>query len=160
MENSELTLELPDVSDMRLISALPQKCFEARNRRTITNRCVGDPPVSPPVDKCGGKYMVDTAGYVPKEEQLRLLTQSGAALESYRRKMYPERVPKDYMDDRDPPLNPTIRKSYDFFDCHRDVRFVKNALTLQEKEAAIMAEREKAKAAQPEPPPTDAGVAN
>lgn len=68
-----------------------------------------------------GGYLVDTAGYIPKEVQLGLLQSAGKSLDDYYRDRYPgnpqllDLVPRNYSEDVDPPYNPTARKDFDVF---------------------------------------------
>lgn len=78
-----------------------------------------DPPVYEPPNI--GGYLVDTAGYIPKEVQLGILQSAGKSLDDYYRERYPanpqlfDLVPRDYSEDIDPPYNPTARKDFDVF---------------------------------------------
>lgn len=90
-------------------------------------KCLDISPVES--DILGGDILVETAGYVPKEEQLRILTQSGEALDAYRRRVYPTYVPIDNTDDVDPAIDPTVAKGYDIFDAYDSIRVVKSKMT-------------------------------
>lgn len=79
----------------------------------------------------GGQRIIETAGYIPKREQLRLLAKSGRQLEEYRKSLYPD------MDDGKYPVeeeyDPTTRKDYDYFDFHADRTYVIKRLEEQQK---------------------------
>lgn len=87
----------------------------------------------------GGSYIVETSGYVPKEDQLQMLLNSGAALDKYMRTLYP---PINELDDEEV-IDRTAQKDYDFEDYHNDIAVVRNNFN------HVLAEREKLASAQP-----------
>jgi len=103
------------------------------NKIRIHNPQKGDFHPSVP-DRCGGNYLTETAGYVPKEVRLQMLIQSGERLEQYRKRVFPAyetvETPIDSID-----FDPTSQKGYDFFDWHEDTQFVKSQLRYSERQA-------------------------
>jgi len=92
-------------------------------------------------EPCGGRYLVETAGYIPKDVQLQMLIQSGESLERYRKKMFPHyQNLEDTTPDDDIPYDPTSHIGYDFFDFHRDHTIAKNGLKESERQARIALE--------------------
>lgn len=99
-------------------------------------------------DEVGGKLMVETAGYIPKEQQIAMLVASGEALENYRKKLFPElEHPNEKSEVH---YNPTAQKGYDFFDWHEDVHRAKDGLRQSEIAAQQRAEQEALLAAKAE----------
>lgn len=94
----------------------------------VWNDEIDDYPVG---DPGGGQRIIETAGYITKQEQLRILARSGAALEEYRKSLYPD------MDDGKYPVeeeyDPTTRKDYDYFDWHADRTYVVKRLEEQQR---------------------------
>lgn len=84
------------------------------------------------IEPSGGDYIVETTGYVPKEDQLAALQSAGESLDSYYRSKYPGWKP--YSTDPDnPEYDPTGQIGYDAFDAHEDLALVLNRLTEQER---------------------------
>lgn len=111
----------------------------------IINRSIGElSPKGQDIEIAGGDYLVETAGYIPKEIQLQMLLQSGEALDRYYKRLFPGYVPVE--DDTEPVFDPTVQKGYDYFDWHEDVVFVRNQLTEQERRMKIEATAELTKA--------------
>lgn len=81
----------------------------------------------------GGPYIVETSGYVPKEDQLQMLLNSGAALDKYMRTLYP---PISELDDEEV-IDRTAQKDYDFEDYYNDIAIVRNNFS------HVLSEREK-----------------
>ncbi|MCL2182851.1 MAG: hypothetical protein FWB85_05205 [Chitinispirillia bacterium] len=121
----------------------------------IVNAALRNEPETPPHDKCGGPSLIETAGYVSKENQLRMIMSSGAALEDYRRKMFPA-----YEDpnnpDPEPVFDPTAQKGFDFFDAAEMTVVVRNNMELSieraKRDAARLAQEAAEDSAGKEPP--------
>jgi len=90
------------------------------------------------------EYMVDRAGYIPKEQQIQQLMNAGERLEEYRRKIYSNGAPVgedgDYEDDV--PLSPTNSNTYDGFDAMDDAKALKRKYeeTVKAQQKAVKAE--------------------
>lgn len=110
----------------------------------VINRFVSD--YVPDFEIGGGALMVDDAGYIPKEEQLRNLVRSGNALEEYTRKAYPSIFHSSPDEADDPAYDPTLDKGYDYFDNYDNVTIVRAQIKESERlktRAAEIAERGK-----------------
>lgn len=104
---------------------------------TIINHTAGYPDPSPEDKILDGTSLLDISGYIPKEEQLRALTESGEALEEYRRKMYPDYVASEDTLTPEAIINnydPTTRKDYEIFDYHADVAVVRSNVLRTERD--------------------------
>lgn len=108
-----------------------REIFKKIRDSRITNRWNNETDDYPIGTVGGGQRVLETAGYIDKREQLRLLSKSGAALEEYRRSLYPD------MEDGKHPVeeeyDPTTRKDYDYFDCHADRVYAIKRLEEQER---------------------------
>lgn len=105
-------------------------------------------------DRTGGKRMIEIAGYIPKDIQLRLLVQSGEALEKYYKKLFPELHSTE-----EPVFDPTIQVGFDRLDAWDNIRFVQNNLRLSEMEAKQRAETLARAKPSPVPPGDNEGAA-
>lgn len=78
-----------------------------------------------------GDYLVETAGYLSKQDQMARITASGRALDAYYKSIAPGYVHPDSQDDIDPDYDPTSDPGYEYFDYHNDMVYVKNTLRSQ-----------------------------
>lgn len=102
------------------------------------------------VEAGGGDYLVETAGYVPKEVQLRNLTQSGEALNRYYEGLYPNYYDPAQAPD-DPAYDPTAAKDFDVFAAHDLAIFVQGQTTKAKAEAEEYAKIKSAEGVAPSP---------
>lgn len=114
--------------------------------RRVVNRYRYDEPPHHHLSVGGGDYLVETSGYISKEQQLANLMHSGEALDAYRRNRYPGLVPSDHPE---PEFDPTFRMDYDFFDVHADINYLKN-LEVSDREARLRSLPEQAPPPDPE----------
>jgi len=84
-----------------------------------------------------GDIMVETAGYIPKEDQLTMLLSSGRALDEYYKALYPDYVPQS----EEPSFDPTVQKGFDFFDAHENMTFVLKSMRMSEEQLNPDADR-------------------
>lgn len=107
------------------------KLIPPKRKHTRVNRWIGETDDYPIGNPGGGQRVLETAGYIDKREQLRLLAKSGAALEEYRKSLYPDK--EDGMHPVEAEYDPTTRKDYDYFDYHADRTYVIKRLEEQRK---------------------------
>lgn len=74
--------------------------------------------------RCGGISIIDTSGYIPKEQQIALLSAAGRSLDAYYDEMYPDWVEPG----TEIPLDPTIQIGYDIFDALDHAEMVRSSL--------------------------------